>query len=501
MTMNPHNRLRNSFAEVVKRQAGELAELAREAQADPDIREALSFELERIGGTAASLGLTPIERAARAALSAEDATFLDQVERLVEACRALEGVATLFRPVIVIGVEAGEELDLAVDLRAAADVSEALAVAEAEEPSAFVVPHAQLAELFGRLEGSLKAVPVYACGPTSDLSRRLDAAVQGAAGYVGTPVRLDRVLDLVRARAREPEPPPYRVLVVESDSETAGIVVDALNGPNREVRQVARAQDILPAMDSFGPELVLLAGQGLDFDGAAIASVIHGHDVHGGVPVLFLASEVDALATRLVAGADDIIPKPVDGHRLRARVLARLRRTRDAEAARVHDRLTSTLSRRALLRSADREIGLVRRTGKPLSVVLVDVDSMGEINRRTGLGSGDEVLRALARLLASTFRETDVIGRAGGDSFGVLLPACQARDARKRIEGLREPLRAWGEDFGVHDIDISVGIADTRDGISDVLARADRALLQARNEGGGRTCVDGILPPVVVPEA
>lgn len=501
MSMNPHNRLRNSFAEVVKRQAGELAELARDALNDPDVRDALSFELERMAGTAASLGLTPIERAARTALLAEDPQhFLERVERLVEACRALEGVATLFRPVIVIGVDSGDDLDLAVDLRAAADVTEALAVAEAEEPSAFVVPHGELQALFSRLEGSLKAVPVYACGPADDLGRRLDSAVKGAAGYVGTPVRLERVLDLVRSRAREPDPPPYRVLVVESDPETAGIVVEALSGPEREIRQVAHAADVLPAMDGFGPELVLLASRGIDFEGAAIASVIHGHDVHGGVPVLFLATQAEGEATALVASADDIVRKPVHPQALRTRVLNRLRRIRDAEAARVDDRLTRTLSRRSLLRTADREIGLARRTGKPLSVVLVDVDSMGEINRRHGLGVGDQVLRALAQALQRTFRETDVVGRAGGDSFGVLLPACEARHARKRIESLRAPLRSWGDEHGISELDISVGIADTGDGEADVMARADRALLQARNEGGGRTHVDGALPPVTVPE-
>lgn len=492
MTMNPQNRLRNSFAEVVKRQAGELAELARDAQADPDVREALSFELDRIGGTAASLGLTPIERAAKAALAAgDDEAFLEMVERLVDACRALEGVATLFRPVIVVGVEAPDDLDLAVDLRAAADVPEALALAEAEDPSAFVVPHDQLDEIFGRLEGALKAVPVYACGPARELPLRLEAARKGAAGFVGTPVRLHRVLDLVRARAREADPPPYRVLLVESEDETAAVVTDALDGPNRVVRRVTRAGELLETMDDFGPELILLAAQGEDFDGASMASVVHGHDIYGGVPVLFLARERDLGATALVAGADDIIQKPVSAPQLRARVLARLRRTREAEAARVEDRLTGVLSRRALLRLADREIGLARRTGNPLSVVLVDVDSMGDINASLGLGRGDDVLRAMSRMLLTTFRETDVVGRVGGDSFAILLPACPAKFARRRIDSMRNPLRSWGGEQGVDELEISVGVADTINSIADVLARADRALLQARNEGGGRTCVDG----------
>ena len=493
MTINPHNRLRNSFAEVVKRQAGELAELARDARHDPDVREALCFELDRIGGIAASLGLTPIERAARAALSAgDDEAFLEMVHRLVEACRGLEGVTPLFRPVIVIGLTRVNADDLAVDLRAASDISEALALAEAEDPGAFVVPYDRQAQLQERLTGALKAVPIFAVGPPGDLERRLSAARLGAAGYLGAPVRLDRVLDQVRARAQDVDPPPFRVLVLEPDLDAGRTVVDALGGPGRQVQALGSVAELLPALDRFRPELVLLASSGLggDVDVADLAALIHGHDLHGGVPLLVMAQEEDLDRIAMVASADDVVRKPVSPGALRVRVMARLRRHRDAEAGRVVDRLTGILSRRALLRAADREIGLVRRTGQLLSAVLVDVDSMGDVNKRGGLGVGDEVLAGLARLMSRTFRETDLVGRVGGDSFCVLMPACGTANAVKRIDSVREPFHALGRDLGLSDIDFSVGVADTTEGISDVLARADRALLQARNDGGGRTRID-----------
>lgn len=492
MTINPQNRLRNSFTEVVKRQAGELAELAREARHDPDVRDALCFELDRIGGTAASLGLTPIERAARAALAAgDDEAFLETVQHLVEACRGLEGVTPLFRPIIVVGLTRVKADDLAVDLRPAADVVEALAIAEAEDPGAFVVPHNRQRELQDRLVGALKAVPVFAVGPAGDLQRRLEAARMGAAGYLGAPVRLDRVLDLVRSRAQDVDPPPYRALVIEPDLADGRVVVDALCGPGREIRHLTDSKDLLATLDAFRPELILLAATGLDIDGAELATVIHGHDVHGGVPVILMAHDEDLDRVAMVAGADDIVRKPVSSSQVRARVLARLRRTREANAGRVVDRLTGTLSRRALLRAADREIGLVRRTSQVMTVVLVDVDSMSDINTSVGLGPGDDVLVNLARLLDHTFRDTDVVGRVGGDSFCVLMPACGFANALERVESIRQAFCAWGKKSKLPDVDVSIGIADTTQGISDVMARADRALLQARNGGGGRTCVDG----------
>ncbi|MCB9780690.1 MAG: diguanylate cyclase [Alphaproteobacteria bacterium] len=491
MPMNPKNRLRNSFAEVVKRQAGEIAELARDAQGDLDVRDALAFELDRVASTASSLGLLPIERAARAALAAEDdAAFLELTQQLVDATRALEGVQPLFRPVVVIGVKTPVRDDIAVDLRTSPDIEGALALADAEDPAAFVVPAKRLGELFERLEGALKAVPVFAAGRGTDLELRMDAVRLGAAGYVGTPVDLDAVLDLVRARAREVDPPPYRVLVVEPDDVHAQQLLDSLQGPEQEVTRVRDGATMLATLDRFRPELVLIAGRGPNHDGALLAQVIHAHEAHGGIPVLLMidGDEVDRQA--LVASADDVVHKPWSPTQLRARVLARLRRAREVELSRVVDRLTCTLSRRAMLRAADREIGLARRANKPLSAVLIDIDSMSELNRRVGLGGGDEVIRGVASVLLETFRDTDVVGRVGGDSFCVLMPACVGFDARKRVESLRPLLHQWGEEAGFPDVDISVGIADTRHHEADVLARADRALLQARNGGGGRTVVD-----------
>ena len=493
MTINPQNRLRNSFSEVVKRQAAELVELAREALEDSASRDALCFELERISGTASSLGLRQVERAARSALSAgDDESLLQRIDQLAEICRALEGISPLFRPIIVTGLAGVKADDLAVDLRAAADVDEALGIAEAEDPGAFVVPHDRLDRLRERLSGPLRAVPIFVVGPAGDLQRRLRAVSMGAAGYLGAPARLDRVLDYVRMRCGAQDEPARRVLLVEADPVVGAQVADLLSGPDCDTVRIPDLEGVLAALDRHRPDLVLLSTEAPalspgGLDPAAITRMIQSHDVHGSVAVLLLAEKEQLQRLSLVAGADDILLKPADPQVLRTRVMDRLRRQRQLDGERVVDRLTGVLSRRAMLRAADREIGLCRRTGQLLSVVLFDVDSMGDLNNRLGPAVGDAVLAGLARILTRTFRETDILGRVGGDSFGALLPACAAADAKRRVELMREGLAALGAEQGCAELEISVGIADTTVDISDVMARADRALLQARGDGGGRT--------------
>lgn len=488
MTLNPQNRLRNSFSEVVKRQAAELVELAREALRDPATRDALEYELSRISGTASSLGLGQVERAAEAALAAaDDASLLARIDQLVEVCRGLEGISPIFRPIIVIGLSGVKADDLAVDLRAAADIGEALGLAESEDPGAFVVPHDRLEQLQQRMSGSMRTVPIFVVGPAGDLQRRIAAVNQGAAGYLSAPARLDRVLDHVRTRCSIAGQPAPRVLVMDRDRAAGVAIAGQLQGSDCIASHIETADALLSALDGFRPELVLLSTTPDTVDCVTLTRVIQSHDTHGSVAVMLLAEASEQDRLTLVAGADDILVKPVDPNLLRTRVMDRLRRQRQVDAERVVDRLTGLSSRRALLRAADREIGLCRRSGQVLSVVLLDVDSMSDLNRRHSPAVGDQVLAGVGRILSRTFRETDLVGRVGGDSFGALLPACLANDALRRVESVREKIGMLGVELGCPELDVSVGIADTTPGISEVMARADRCLLQARSDGGGRS--------------
>jgi diguanylate cyclase (GGDEF)-like protein len=221
--------------------------------------------------------------------------------------------------------------------------------------------------------------------------------------------------------------------------------------------------------------------------GIELNEVCRGHELMADVPTLFLATQDDVEQTGFLISADDTLIKPVPPSVLRARAASRLERFRHTLKSNQIDRLTGCLGRAALLRAADREVGLARRSGNPLSVVLIDIDGMHAVNEKHGLVGGDRVLKALAEVLSFNLRETDLVGRAGGDAFGALLPKCGVLDARKRIENVRRKYQAWFTQQGMDPVEFSAGIADTGDGFRDVLARADRALIEARHAGGSRS--------------
>jgi diguanylate cyclase (GGDEF)-like protein len=157
------------------------------------------------------------------------------------------------------------------------------------------------------------------------------------------------------------------------------------------------------------------------------------------------------------------------------------------------DKLTGLVNRQGidlLLPHAMRE---VRRSGKPLSIIIFDIDHFKSVNDRFGHLLGDQVLRAIAGITIGSLRRSDVVCRWGGEEFLVLAKDCDSTNAVGLAEKVRSGVQAWslpavGEPLRVT---VSLGVAQLADGDTDdtLLSRADAALLQAKREGRNRSLV------------
>jgi diguanylate cyclase (GGDEF)-like protein len=163
----------------------------------------------------------------------------------------------------------------------------------------------------------------------------------------------------------------------------------------------------------------------------------------------------------------------------RALVLPTLR----AQALRDHK--TGLLNSRAIAEHGQRELERAQRFDRPLSLLVVDVDGLREINNRFGHLVGDSVLVALADAFRGGLRDFDICARFGGDEFLVLLPETRAEEAsaiarriRERVAESRLPSADGPGSFGV-----SVGVAERRLGdqrLEDLIERADAEMYDAK---------------------
>ena len=163
----------------------------------------------------------------------------------------------------------------------------------------------------------------------------------------------------------------------------------------------------------------------------------------------------------------------------------------DALQAARTDVLTGLPNRRFILELAAAEIEVAAQRGALCAIALVDIDRFKPINDTHGHGVGDAVLRHLARCGTEFLRRRDRLGRLGGDEFLAVFPDCGVGNAADTIDRFRARLSLRGKSGSLPAYSFSAGVALARAGepIDSVLARADKAMYEAKNEGRSRTAI------------
>ena len=226
------------------------------------------------------------------------------------------------------------------------------------------------------------------------------------------------------------------------------------------------------------------------------------------VPVLAIA-EADnnaRLVRALEIGVNDYLIRPVDSNEVLARVRTQIRKRRYTERLRdnvqlsiemaITDPLTGLYNRRYMETHMGTLVDQAIARGKPLSVLIVDIDYFKSINDTHGHDAGDDVLQDFAIRLRKSIRGIDLACRYGGEEFVVVMPETDMAVATMVAERLRR--RIASEPFPIQkgtrtvDVTISIGIAalGPNEDAAAVIKRADQALYRAKRDGRNRVVPD-----------
>jgi diguanylate cyclase (GGDEF)-like protein len=161
------------------------------------------------------------------------------------------------------------------------------------------------------------------------------------------------------------------------------------------------------------------------------------------------------------------------------------------------DPLTGMFNRRGFAEATSRVIEREATAGRPVTVMIFDIDHFKSINDRFGHPAGDEILKLFAAVVINSLRISDLSGRIGGEEFAALLP-CSLEEAVVAAERVREAFECSGivDETGPVDTTVSIGVAGGPAGteLEVLLAAADTALYQAKRSGRNRVEAAEELP-------
>lgn len=195
-----------------------------------------------------------------------------------------------------------------------------------------------------------------------------------------------------------------------------------------------------------------------------------------GVPEGELTPKVKSAILNLMAEVDS----------LRRELQVANRRITDLEELADKDPLVPVANRRAFVREMSRMMSYTERYNVPSSLVFFDLNGLKQINDTMGHAAGDKALSVVARVLREQTRETDVVGRIGGDEFGVILAQADEPAAHQKAEELAEAIRRADVEHEGNPlyIDVAHGVFSFHQGgdASSALAEADRRMYRRKQE-------------------
>jgi two-component system, cell cycle response regulator len=299
-----------------------------------------------------------------------------------------------------------------------------------------------------------------------------------------------------------------RILLVEDRERSAARIADTL-APEHHVEHEADTQEALLRLPDGDFDLLIVSLNLQDADGLRPCSQVRSLDRTRHLPIMILVEpgEDARLLRGLDIGVNDYITRPIDPNEILARVRTQIKRKRFTDLMRsrleesvemaLMDPLTGVHNRRYMESHLRTLFDEAAAWGKPLSVLMLDIDYFKAVNDSHGHDVGDAVLREFAGRLRRNIRGIDLACRLGGEEFVVVMPDTDLSKSYLVGERLRQCIAAApfyaGEEVGLLSVTASVGVACLEfpdDTPQIILKRADQALYCAKRDGRNRVAAD-----------
>jgi two-component system cell cycle response regulator len=299
-----------------------------------------------------------------------------------------------------------------------------------------------------------------------------------------------------------------RILIVDDRQSSYERIVATLSAEHT-VDVQADPNDALFRIAEGNYELVIVSLGLKDFDGLRLCSQLRSLERMRSMPILAIAEPDNnaRLVRGLEIGVNDYLVRPIDKNEMLARVRTQIKKKRYTERLRdnvqasiemaITDALTSLYNRRYMETHLAALTEQAAQRGKPITVLILDIDFFKSINDGHGHDAGDDVLREFSLRIRKSIRNIDLACRYGGEEFVIVMPETDMAVAGMVAERIRR--RIATEPFPIQqgtknlEVTISIGIAALNgadDTAAAMLKRADTALYRAKRDGRNRVVQD-----------
>lgn len=297
------------------------------------------------------------------------------------------------------------------------------------------------------------------------------------------------------------------IMLVEDHDRSAERIIETLS-VEQSVKQVSDPQQALMELPESNCDLMIVSLSLSGTDGLRLCSQVRSLDRTRHLPILIITEpgEEARLLRGLDMGVNDYIVRPIDKNEMLARVRTQVKRKRYSDQLRskleesvemaLTDSLTGLYNRRYMEGHLATLVEEAVQRGKPLSLLVTDIDYFKAVNDTHGHDAGDEVLKEFAARLKGDIRGIDLACRFGGEEFVVVMPDTDLTKAYLVGERLRQCIAGKGftlPDDQLLEVTASLGVA-ALEGVDDtpeaLIKRADQALYAAKRDGRNRVVAD-----------
>lgn len=341
-----------------------------------------------------------------------------------------------------------------------------------------------------------KSVDVFIISEKNTFELRIQAIRSHVDDFLLKPLNITTLVSKIRKHFKIDLTRPYRILLLDDQASVGTFYKTLLENEGVEVLAISQAEKIMSELDSFHPDVFLLDMHMPDISGIEVAKLLRQQAKYDYVPIIFLSADedIDTKLEVLQCGADDIISKNTAPSVIVQQIDSRIQRGQEIRYIASRDSLTGVLNHGQIMDAAAHTLRLSARQEKPTILVMIDLDNFKMVNDTYGHLGGDKVLIALGRLLLQSVRDTDYVGRYGGEEFMVVFSNADIKIIEQKINSILKAFHhiEYNVDNKTFKCSFSAGLSSSsqHDKLSELISAADNALYKAKDMGRNRVMSD-----------